>query len=169
MSAGLEGPGWLRVRRKMISGGEYGTVCGMGVYGQGGSFSPRAQRSVYSAGSTYKLREYPMAAALTLHSITLTPPALPLTVWATVWRTPSPGPSRTPQCWAQKGSFLRTGQGLRRRGHSPSGWVNSRKVGSETTVWEMVCAGSSAQAMSRGRQDLMQRTVSVLPWRSLQV
>lgn len=51
--------------------------------------------------------------------------------------------------------------------HSPSGRVNSRKVGSETTVWETVCTGSSTQATSLGRQDLMQRTVSVFSWRSL--
>lgn len=52
--------------------------------------------------------------------------------------------------------------------HSPSGRVNSRKVGSEMTVWEMVCTGSRTQASSVGRQDLMQRTVSVFPWRKLQ-
>lgn len=52
--------------------------------------------------------------------------------------------------------------------HSPSGRVNSRKVGSETTVWEMVCTGSNTQETSLGRQDLMQRTVSVFSWRSLQ-
>lgn len=63
-------------------------------------------------------------------------------------RTPTPVPSR--------GS-----------GHSPSGRVNSRKVGSDTTVWEMVCTGSSTQVTSLGRQDLMQRTVSVFSWRSL--
>ena len=51
--------------------------------------------------------------------------------------------------------------------HSPSGRVNSRKVGSETTVWEMVCTGSNTQVTSLGRQDLMQRTVSVFSWRSL--
>lgn len=51
--------------------------------------------------------------------------------------------------------------------HSPSGRVNSRKVGSETTVWEMVCTGSNTQVTSLGRQDLTQRTVSVFSWRSL--
>lgn len=51
--------------------------------------------------------------------------------------------------------------------HSPSGRVNSRKVGSETKVWEMVFMGSVAQVTSLGRQDLMQRTVSVFSWRSL--
>lgn len=51
--------------------------------------------------------------------------------------------------------------------HSPSGRVNSRRVGSETTVWEMVFTGSNAQLTSLGRQDLMQRTVSVCSWRSL--
>ena len=51
--------------------------------------------------------------------------------------------------------------------HSPSGRVNSRKVGSDTTVWEMVCTGSNTQVTSLGRQDLMQRTVSVFSWRSL--
>lgn len=51
--------------------------------------------------------------------------------------------------------------------HSPSGRVNSRKVGSETTVWEMVFTGSNTQVTSLGRQDLMQRTVSVFSWRSL--
>lgn len=52
--------------------------------------------------------------------------------------------------------------------HSPSGRVNSRKVGSEMTVWETVCTGSRTQASSLGRQDLMQRTVSVFSWRKLQ-
>lgn len=52
--------------------------------------------------------------------------------------------------------------------HSPSGRVNSRKVGSEMTVWETVCTGSRTQASSVGRQDLMQRTVSVFSWRKLQ-
>lgn len=51
--------------------------------------------------------------------------------------------------------------------HSPSGRVNSRKVGSDTTVCEMVCTGSSTQVTSLGRQDLTQRTVSVFSWRSL--
>lgn len=51
--------------------------------------------------------------------------------------------------------------------HSPSGRVNSRKVGSDTTVCEMVCTGSNTQVTSLGRQDLMQRTVSVFSWRSL--
>lgn len=52
--------------------------------------------------------------------------------------------------------------------HSPSGRVNSRKVGSEMKVWETVCTGSRMQASSVGRQDLMQRTVSVFSWRKLQ-
>lgn len=52
--------------------------------------------------------------------------------------------------------------------HSPSGRVNSRKVGREMTVWETVCTGSRMQASSVGRQDLMQRTVSVFSWRKLQ-
>lgn len=51
---------------------------------------------------------------------------------------------------------------------SPSGRVNSRKVGSEMTVWEMVCTGSRTQASSVERHDLMQRTVSVFSWRKLQ-
>lgn len=34
-------------------------------------------------------------------------------------------------------------------------------------MWEMVCTGSSTQVTSLGRQDLMQRTVSVFSWRSL--
>lgn len=51
--------------------------------------------------------------------------------------------------------------------HSPSGRVNSRKVGRDTTVCEMVCTGSNTQVTSLGRQDLMQRTVSVFSWRSL--
>lgn len=52
--------------------------------------------------------------------------------------------------------------------YSPSGRLNSRKVGSEMTVWETVCTGSRMQASSVGRQDLMQRTVSVFSWRKLQ-
>lgn len=45
--------------------------------------------------------------------------------------------------------------------HLPSGLVNSLKVGSEMTVWEMVWTGSSRQLTSFGRQDLTQRMVSV--------
>lgn len=43
----------------------------------------------------------------------------------------------------------------------PSGLVNSLNVGSEMTVWEIVWTGSSTQLTSFGRQDLMQRIVSV--------
>lgn len=49
----------------------------------------------------------------------------------------------------------------RKWNHLPSGLVNSLKVGSEMTVWEIVWTGSSRQLTSFGRQDLMQRTVSV--------
>lgn len=45
--------------------------------------------------------------------------------------------------------------------HLPSGLVNSLNVGSEMTVWEIVWTGSSRQLTSFGRQDLMQRMVSV--------
>lgn len=89
--------------------------------------------------------------------------------------TSNPAPASYPGVAASQGAFLDddglpwvprpvTGCG---RHHSPSGRVNSRKVGSETTVWEMVCTGSNTQVTSLGRQDLMQRTVSVFSWRSL--
>jgi len=45
--------------------------------------------------------------------------------------------------------------------HLPSGLVNSLNVGSEMTVWEIVWTGSNTQLTSFGRQDLMQRIVSV--------
>lgn len=47
------------------------------------------------------------------------------------------------------------------RNHLPSGLVNSLNVGSEMTVWEIVWTGSNTQLTSFGRQDLMQRIVSV--------
>lgn len=93
-----------------------------------------------------------------------------------------PNPKATShQGGAPSGQALSSGKGVawpgslpRRRpvpgrgsGHSPSGRVNSRKVGSETTVWEMVCTGASTQVTSLGRQDLMHRMVSVFSWRSL--
>lgn len=50
---------------------------------------------------------------------------------------------------------------MARRKIISSGLVNSLKVGSEMTVWEIVWTGSSRQLTSFGRQDLMQRMVSV--------
>lgn len=81
---------------------------------------------------------------------------------------PSSGlkPWEAPEEAASQGRFSRANSS-RGSHHSPSGRVNSRKVGSDTTVWEMVCTGSSMQVTSLGRQDLMQRTVSVFSWRSL--
>lgn len=89
--------------------------------------------------------------------------------------TSNPAPASYPGVTALQGALLednglpwvpRPVPGCGRH-HSPSGRVNSRKVGSDTTVWEMVCTGSNMQVTSLGRQDLTQRTVSVFSWRSL--
>lgn len=42
----------------------------------------------------------------------------------------------------------------------PSDLVNSLRVGKEKKVWAMESVGSRTQAMSLGRQDFIQRTVS---------